>query len=121
MTEIDSAMPKNFSIMQNCMAILALINADGVTKEIYEQLRKDVNWERNHPEGGMFHVAAFRGDNETRVVDIWNSEQDWNNFVQTRLTPVLQRMNIPAPAAEIFQIHNINVFPAAERYRVAQA
>lgn len=63
------------------MAILALISAEGVTKEIYEQLRKDVNWEHNHPQGGMFHVAAFSDNNQNmRVADVWASEQDWNNF-----------------------------------------
>jgi hypothetical protein len=102
------------------MAILALISADGVTKEVYETLRKEVNWEKNHPAGGMFHVAGFRGSG-IQVVDVWASEQDWNNFVNTRLLPVLKRMNIPAPKAEIIPAHNINVFPAIERFRVAEA
>jgi hypothetical protein len=101
------------------MAILAIITGQGVTKEIYEQLRKEVNWEGNPPSGGMFHVAAFEG-NGIRVVDIWSSEQEFNNFISSRLMPALQKRNIPRPQSEIHQIHNINVFPALERYRVPQ-
>ena len=101
------------------MAILALIKADGVSKEIYEQLRKEVNWEGNPPPGGMFHVAGTE-NNGMRVVDIWSSEQDFHNFVNSRLKPALQKRNAPVPDAEIIQIHNINVFPGLEKYRVAQ-
>lgn len=100
------------------MAILAIINADGVSKEIYEQLRKEVNWEGNPPPGGMFHVSGF-GNKGGRVVDIWSSEQDFNNFISTRLMPALQKRNIPRPQAEIIQVHNINLFPGLEKYRVA--
>src|SRR5688500_16991186 len=98
------------------MAILALISAEGVTKDIYESLRKVVNWEHNQPPGSIFHVASFGSGNQgIRVVDIWASEQDFNNFVNTRLAPALQKLNVPTPNAEIFQVHNINIFPTAEK------
>jgi hypothetical protein len=101
------------------MAIMVQISADGVTKEIYEQLRKEVNWEGNPPPGGMFHASGF-GSTGARVVDIWSSEQEFNNFIKTRLMPALQKRNISQPQAEIIQIHNINIFPGLERYKVAQ-
>ena len=101
------------------MAILALVSADGMSKEIYEQLRKEVNWEGNAPSGGMFHVAA-NGTKGMRIADIWSSEQDFNNFINSRIKPALQKRNISLPETEILQIHNINAFPGIERYRVAQ-
>lgn len=101
------------------MAILALVSADGVSKDIYEQLRKEVNWEGNAPAGGMFHAAAT-GSKGMRIADIWSSEQDFNNFINSRIKPALQKRNIPLPQTEILQVHNINAFPGIEQYRVAQ-
>jgi len=81
---------------------------------------KEVNWEGNQPAGGMSHVAGFDSKG-IRVADVWNSEQEFKNFVDARLVPAFQKRNIPLPEAEIIQIHNINVFPQLERYKVAQA
>ena len=41
------------------MAIIMMMNWEGVTPEQYESLRKDVNWEGNVPAGALFHVSAY--------------------------------------------------------------
>ena len=101
------------------MAILVLVSADGLNKEVYEQLRKEVNWEGNHPPGCKFHAAGM-GSQGMRIFDVWSSEEDFNNFINTRIKPALQKRNIPMPKTEIIQVHNINVFPGIERYSVTQ-
>lgn len=98
------------------MAIMVLINADGVSKEIYEQLRKEVNWEGNPPQGGMLYAAGI-GNKGMRVVDIWSSAQEFNNFINKRLKPALEKRNAPLPQPEIIQIHNINYFPGLAKYK----
>jgi hypothetical protein len=105
------------------MAILAIVSAPGITKEIYETLRKEVDWEHKHATGAVFHAAGFGSgkDSGIHVADIWESEKDFNNFIDTRLMPVLQRLNVPRPDAEIFEVYNTNIFATAERYRVAEA
>jgi hypothetical protein len=40
------------------MPILAIHRGDGITKEIYENARKEVNWEGNPPPGVIFHAAS---------------------------------------------------------------
>jgi hypothetical protein len=35
------------------MAILAIFKANGITKEMYEALRKEVDWEHQHPNGAV--------------------------------------------------------------------
>ncbi|HKH85627.1 MAG TPA: hypothetical protein VKA40_03685 [Nitrososphaera sp.] len=37
------------------MTILAIHTGDGMTKDIYENVRKEVNWEGNTPPGVIFH------------------------------------------------------------------
>ena len=41
------------------MAILLIARGDGYTKDIYENGRKEVNWEDDPPAGLLFHAASF--------------------------------------------------------------
>lgn len=67
------------------MAILAIFTGNNVTKQMYEALRKEVDWEHNHPAGVILHAAGFdESGNNVRVADIWESEEDLNNFVSSR-------------------------------------
>jgi heme-degrading monooxygenase HmoA len=52
------------------------------------------------------------------VADIWESEQDFNNFFNSRLKPVMERLNIPIPKREIFPVHNVNAYQGTDTYRV---
>jgi hypothetical protein len=102
------------------MAILALTTSPEITKEIYDNLRKELNWERNPAPGCLIHSAAF-GDGGMHVADIWASEQDHTNFVKTRLMGAFQKFNIGQPKTEIYPIHNVNLFAPAEKFKIAQA
>ncbi|CAN5170924.1 hypothetical protein BH18THE2_BH18THE2_36170 [soil metagenome] len=100
------------------MAILAIVTGDGFTKQMYEELRKEVNWEHKHPTGVIFHAASFDSSGNIRVADIWESEQDFNNFFNSRLKPVMERLNIPIPKGELFTLHNVNAYQGTDTYRV---
>ena len=101
------------------MAILAIFTGNNITKEMYESLRKEVDWEHNHPPGGIFHAAGLdNSGNNIRVADVWDSEEDLNKFVNERLMPVMQQSKVPPPQMEIFQIHNINAFSAIDKYKL---
>jgi hypothetical protein len=106
-------------ILDIAMAILAIVTGDGFTKQMYEQLRKEVDWEHKHPTGVIFHAASFDDSgNNIHVADIWESEQDFNNFFSSRLKPVMEKINAPLPKAEIFTIHNVNAYQGTDTYRV---
>ena len=100
------------------MTILAIVTGEGMTKEMYESLRKEVNWEGNPPPGVIFHAASFDSSGNLRVADIWESEDHLNNFFKTRLTPSMQKGKMPTPKVEVFQIHNINALPGIDSYKV---
>jgi hypothetical protein len=40
------------------MPVLALFTG-ALTKEQYDTLRREVDWENKHPAGGIFHAASF--------------------------------------------------------------
>jgi hypothetical protein len=87
------------------MAVVMLMEWDGVTLEQYEAARKLVNWEGNPPEGGMFHVAAIT-DSGLRVTDLWQSAEAFQSFVEQRLMPGVQQIGIPGqPRVEIYPVH----------------
>ena len=101
------------------MAILVLFTGQGYNKDMYETLRKEVGWERTPATGGIFHSMAIdKSGNTIRVADIWESEQDLNNFVSSRLMPVMQKHKMPEPKVEIFPVHNINISPAIDKYKL---
>jgi hypothetical protein len=100
------------------MAIHLLIKGDGLTKDIYENARKEVNWEGNPPPGLILHTVSFDNSGNLRVADVWESEDQWNNFLNTRLMPYMQKAKVPPLRTEIFPIHNINALPGLDSYKV---
>jgi hypothetical protein len=99
--------------------ILAIFTRNNVTKQMYETLRKEVDWEHNHPAGVILHAAGFdESGNNVRVADIWESEEQLNNFVSNRLMPVMQKGGVPAPKVEIFQINDVSAYSGIDKYRL---
>jgi hypothetical protein len=99
------------------MAILAIFKANGITKEMYEALRKKVDWEHQHPDGAVLHAAAFDNSGNFCVADIWESQEHLNNYINNRLLPVMKKNNMPMPEGEIFQINDVSAFPGIGKYR----
>jgi hypothetical protein len=101
------------------MTILAIHTGNGITKDIYENARKEVNWEGNPPSGVIFHAASFDDSgNNIRVADIWESEDQWKSFLNTRLMPYMQKSKAPPLKTEIFQIHNIDAYAGIDTHKV---
>lgn len=87
------------------MAIMMQMRWEGVTPEQYDTVRDRVNWEGDAPTGGLLHVAAFDG-NTLLVNDAWDSAEDFQRFVDTRLMPAVQQVGIQGePQVEIYPAH----------------
>ena len=41
---------------------------------MYENARKEVNWEGNPPPGLILHAVSFDNSGNIRVADVWESE-----------------------------------------------
>ncbi len=92
------------------MAIILIDTADGFAKDMYETLRKDVNWEGNPPAGIISHAASFEEAGNICIADICEPEDTWNNYLNTRLISSMQKGNIPPPKTQIFRIHNTRLY-----------
>src|SRR3954469_1311284 len=79
----------------------------GVTPEQYEEAREVVNWEGDVPDGAVLHVAGFDGD-DLRVTDVWESEEQFNTFVEQRLMPSVQQIGIQGePEVRFYPVQTI--------------
>ena len=91
------------------MKTVMIMKWEGATPDQYDELRKLVNWEGDAPKGGVLHVAGF-SNNTLRITDIWESEDDFNNFVQNRLMPGVAQLEIKGePQVEMFPVHALFV------------
>ena len=108
------------ALTHNSMAILAIFYGQGFTKDMYEKLRGEVQWEKKLADGAVFHAAGFDAAGDIHVADVWQSQEAMDSFVGSRLAPAFQKLNIPMPKVEVYPAHNINVHPNAEQYKLAE-
>lgn len=99
------------------MAILAIFTGN-INKSQYDALRKEVNWEKQQPQGGVFHAASFDDSGNIHVADIWESAEAMNSFVETRLAPAMQKLQITPPDVAVYPTHNINAYRSIEKYKI---
>ena len=84
------------------MATVIMQKWNGFTPEQYDALRQLVGWDRDVPEGMRFHVASF-GDGTLRMTGVWDSEDQFGAFVQTRIMPGIRQLGIPGQPEMITQ------------------
>ncbi len=89
------------------MPIVMNMQWPGVTRGQYDQALAQVRWETETPKGAKFHVASF-DDKGLRVTDVWDSAEEFNQFVEQRLMPGVQKVGIAGqPEVEIIEVHRI--------------
>lgn len=78
---------------------------DGITAEQYDELREEVGWEIDAPEGGRYHVAWI-ADGAFNAVDVWDNADVFQSFVDERLTPAISDLGLPGePAVSVHPLH----------------
>jgi hypothetical protein len=100
------------------MAVLGIFTGQGFTKQMYEDLRKEVDWENNPPAGIILHAAALDKSGNIQVADLWESEQDFTNYFNSKLKAGFDKINAPMPKGEFYQVHNINANQSIESYKL---
>ena len=89
------------------MPVVMKMRWDGVTPDQYDAAEKTVDWPSGIPEGAVHHVAWFT-DGGLNVVDVWETEDDFNRFVEDRLMPGVQQVGIEGePKVELHDTHRV--------------
>jgi hypothetical protein len=97
------------------MAIGLAMTFDGVTKQQYEAVMApeglDLATPANAsatdkwPDGIVSHVAGATATGWC-VVDVWQSQADFDRFFTDRLGPNLARVGLPQPNVVAFEVYN---------------
>ena len=59
------------------------------------------------PDGAILHAACDLGGGKMRAVDVWESAEHYQSFVQDKLIPAIAEVNPDAPQAQEPEIREI--------------
>jgi hypothetical protein len=64
---------------------------DGVPVEMLDAVTKEMDVENDPPDGMINHVHYF-DDGRARIVDVWDSQEDYVRFRDARLIPAMMKV-----------------------------
>ena len=99
------------------MSILALFTGN-ITQSQYDALRKEVNWEEQQPNGGVFHCASFDDSDQIHAAEGCEAADAMNEFVEQRLAPAMQKLQIDPPDVAEYPAHNINAYQTIDKHKI---
>jgi hypothetical protein len=94
---------------ERMMALCLVMQFAGVDTSKYEAVMEELGLRSanpNWPKGILSHVAGRIAEGMC-VVDVWESQQDFDAFMQSRLKPAFDAVSgMPQPRVISFQVHN---------------
>ena len=78
------------------MAVM-VIQEFPATVEQYDQVNEKLDPANNPPEGLILHSGAETDGGTMKVVDIWESADAWQDFLDNRLSPAVVEVMGPPP------------------------
>ena len=86
---------------------------EGVPVEMLDAVSKEMNVDTDPPPGLVVHVHYF-DQGRARVVDVWESQDDYRRFAESRLMPAMQKVAAQngmqleqPPAPEFTELHAV--------------
>jgi hypothetical protein len=90
------------------MAIGVTLDFHGATLEQYDQAIEKFGFKTGGPgaPGGLFHWVTPTDDG-FRVIDVWESREHFDRFVQETAIPALGEAGVPQePEVTFYEVHN---------------
>ena len=92
------------------MALTFLFELPGLTQEQYDQIIENLQRGGKTAEGRIFHVAGPM-EGGWRVLDVWESQEAWDKFLQEKLGQALQEAGAAPPQQQVWPVHNCLIGP----------
>jgi hypothetical protein len=92
------------------MAVAIEMNFKGATLDQYNEVMKLMSLDdgtRPAPPGAIFHWVA-QTDDGIRVVDVWETKEQFEKFAQDEIGPYTQQVGFPGPPETTFR--NVHKF-----------
>jgi hypothetical protein len=94
------------------MALAMFMNWPGITSDQYDAVMKRLELDANPAAGHVLHTAELAEDG-LRVFDVWQTEQAFHGFLEQRLMPIVEELQLPGkPEIEAVPLYNIYVADA---------
>ncbi|MFE2327375.1 hypothetical protein ACFXD5_26215 [Streptomyces sp. NPDC059385] len=88
------------------MAVLVYNRSSEWTQEIYQALHDRVLPDPENPPAGLLaHIASPDERGGWRVVDVWESEADYQRFVEDKIAPAARELGAPPFDTHISEIY----------------
>ncbi len=90
------------------MAVAVQMEFDGATLEQYDDVcsRMGLAPKGPGPAGAISHFATMT-DSGLRIVDVWETKEQFEKFAQDQIGPFSQEAGFPAPPRmQFFDVHN---------------
>ena len=85
--------------------IVVLFESTELTQEKYDSINSEMgDLDRPQYPRRPVHIAYQSGD-KFCVIDVWNSQDELNDFVQTILGPIFGKLGIAPPTPQISPVH----------------
>ena len=90
------------------MAVGVIQNLDGATLEQYDQILEKMGLTAGgrHLPGCLFHWVS-KTDDGLRVIDVWESREQFDRFAEEQIGPFSEEVGFPNPPETTFyDVHN---------------
>jgi hypothetical protein len=88
---------------------VAIIMDIGATEEQYDAVNEKIDPSGDPPEGLIIHVGSV-SDSGVKVIDVWESEQAFNDFRDSRLGPAVAEVmgeDAGPPNIQVLELHDV--------------
>lgn len=91
------------------MAIAMMIDNPQGSQELYERTRAELDLQER-PAGGILHLAGPSPNGGWRVIEVWETPEDAQRFVEDRLRPAWRAIGHSPPQGvepEFWPVHSV--------------
>jgi hypothetical protein len=88
------------------VAVAIEMRFSGATLAQYDEVMRLMELGDEAPDGALFHWVAATDDG-IKVVDVWETIEQFNSFAQANIMPNTQKAGVPAPPeTTVYELHN---------------
>jgi hypothetical protein len=85
--------------------ICRIYDVPSATIAQYEEVSGQVSMER--PQGAHVHIAG-KNDRGLQVIEVWDSQEDIDRFMDAGLGKAMQAAHLPQPTITEFEVHTLD-------------
>ncbi|MHB8648116.1 MAG: hypothetical protein ACYDAR_20230 [Thermomicrobiales bacterium] len=89
------------------MAIAVLMEFPAGTLAQYDAVIEEMKLGGKLAPHGIFHIAGPMEGGGIRIVDVWDSQEAFDDFARNKIGPITQKHGIAAPNLTIWPAHNM--------------